>query len=97
MSARGDKKNITVSATELLNEISQIALPEHVGLAPYQVTPYDGYVHFMKLVKLQFSASAIQQLCGGTDADSIDQLLTPTYVFMLAMRRLCRILDCEAL
>jgi hypothetical protein len=90
---KGDMKAIIASAVELLGEISQIQW-KHVNVSPCQLTAYDGYCQLIDIVKSTIPREMIVTLNPSCDQDSsIEQVLTPSFVFYLAFARLARILD----
>lgn len=90
-----DKKNTVATGVELLTEISQIKV-NHVSIAPYQLTPYDGYMFFIEKVKQTIPRELLLHLQPGCDPDAtVEQILTPNFVCSLAMKWLAKTLEVD--
>ena len=92
---KSDKKAVVATGVELLTEISQIKV-NHVSIAPYQLTPYDGYMFFIEKVKEKIPREVLLHLQPNLDQDAtVEQILPPNFVCSLAMKWLAKTLQVE--
>lgn len=81
---------MVASGVDLLSRIGQIEV-KHVVIAPYQLTPYDGYAHFIDKVKETIPREMVLHLQPGCDPETtVEQVLTPNFVCSLAWNWLTR-------